>query len=62
LNEHKWAVVWTGEAFAAVPLREAKRMATPLRKQHAIDLAEKLNLDVVTVDVAERFGPGEVTA
>lgn len=62
MNEHRWAVVWTGESFAAVPLREAKRAVSPMRKQHAEDLATKLNADQVTADVVRRFGPGAEAA
>lgn len=44
--------------FAAAVGARIKRM----RREHAERLAEKLNADEITIDVAERFGPGEVVA
>lgn len=55
-----WTVIWTESAFEAVPIAEAKKRLRPMHKHHAVALAEKLNADEVTVDVAEHFGPGEI--
>lgn len=55
-----WAVILTDAGFEALPLVKASLRRRPLRKEHAERLAEKLNADQITVDVAERFGPGEV--
>lgn len=62
MRKPDWTVIWDGGAFVPLPLAEAARRLRPRHKHHAESLAEKLNCDAVTIDVAERFGPGEVTA
>jgi hypothetical protein len=57
-----WTVILTDDGFEALPLVKASLRLKPLRKEHAIRLAEKLNADEITADVAERFGPGEVVS
>lgn len=55
-----WTVIWDGEAFVALPLVQASLRLKAMRRKHAEAVAEKLNADEITADVAERFGPGEV--
>ena len=55
-----WTVILTDAGFEALPLVKASLRLKAMRKEHAICLAEKLNADEITVDVAERFGPWEV--
>lgn len=55
-----WTVIWTGETFEALPLVQASLRLKAMKKEHALRLAEKLNCDAVTVDVAERFGREDV--
>ena len=62
MNRPTWTVILTDDGFEALPLVQASLRLKPLRKEHAIRLAEKLNADEITVDVAERFGPGETVA
>ena len=57
-----WTVILTDNGFEPLPLVQASLRLKPLRKEHAIRLAEKLNADEITIDVAERFGPGEVAS
>jgi hypothetical protein len=56
-----WTIVLTDSGFAAVPLGAVEEKAKRMRKHHAVALAEKMNADVITADVARRFG-GEVAA
>ena len=62
MTRPNWTVILTDDGFEALPLVKASLRLKPLRKEHAIRLAEKLNADEITVDVAERFGPGEVVS
>ena len=57
-----WTVILTDAGFEALPLVKASLRLRPLRKEHALRLAEKLNADEITADVAERFGPGEMAS
>ncbi len=57
-----WAVILTDAGFEALPLVKASIRLLALRRKHAERLAEKLNADEITADVAERFGPGEVAS
>ena len=57
-----WTVIWTGVRFEALPLVQASLRLKAMKREHAERLAEKMNSDVVTADVVEKFGPGEVTA
>ena len=57
-----WTVILTDDGFEALPLVKASLRLRPLRKEHAVRLAEKLNADEITIDVAQRFGPGEVVS
>lgn len=53
-----WTVIWTGEAFEALPLVKASLKLKAMKKEHAIRLAEKFNADEATAEVATAFGPG----
>lgn len=53
MTRPSWTVILTDAGFEALRLKA-------MRKEHAERLAEKLNADEITADVAERFGPGEV--
>ncbi len=57
-----WTVIWNGTAFEALPLVQASLRLVAMKRVHAERLAEKLNADEVTVDVAEKFGPGAEVA
>ena len=62
MNRPDRTVIWNGDAFEALPLVQASIRLKAMRRKHAESLAEKLNADAVTLDVAEKFGPGEVIA
>ena len=62
MNRPTWTVILTDDGFEALPLVKASLRLKPLRREHAIRLAEKLNADEITIDVAQRFGPGEVVS
>lgn len=51
-----WTVVLTDSGFAAIPLGDVEKRVKRMHKQHAIDLAAKMNSDAITADVARRFG------
>jgi hypothetical protein len=57
-----WTVIWNGGTFEALPLVQASIRLKAMRRKHAEQLAEKLNADAVTLDVAEKFWPGEVVS
>lgn len=56
MNRPDWTVIWTGDAFEALPLVQASLRLKPMKREHAERLAEKFNADEVTADVAEAFG------
>ncbi len=57
-----WTVIWTGDAFEALPMVQASLRLKPMKREHAERIAEKLNCDVATADVVEAFGPGSEVA
>lgn len=61
-EHHDWTVAYTESGFRAVPLRDVESASKPVKKSRAVADAERANAALATVDVAERFGPGEVAA
>ncbi len=57
MNRPDWTVIFDGTEFVPLPLVKASLRLKPMRREHAEDLDTKLNADVVTANVARRFGP-----
>lgn len=55
-----WTVIWNGSEFEPLPLIKAAIRLRPMKEKHAINLATKLNADIVTADVARAFGGEEI--
>lgn len=62
MRRPNWTVILTDDGFAPVPLGAVTERVKRMHRKHAEALAEKLNADEITVDVAQRFGPGEVVS
>lgn len=58
MNRPDWTVIWTGEAFEALPLVKASLKLKAMKREHAERRAEKFNADEATADVVAAFGPG----
>jgi hypothetical protein len=59
MRRPSWTVVLTAaEGFVAVPIASMTTRIRPMHKQHAIEVAVKLNADELTADLIRQFGPG----